>query len=308
MRQRLNVINQIAVLEEKHRTDMIKLDEQAIAQQQQIWTQSLGTIENAFNSQLRGEPVNAPIIFEPPSSLVGATAQIWIAASGGSGGAADPNWGGCNVWLSSNGTSYVQAGTIIGPAAQGVLTAALSASSGFNPDTTDALAVNMAESGGILASATDTDAQLANTLCIVDSELVSYATATLTAAHNYSLTYLYRGLFGTAIALHAAGAPFAFLNSGAIFKYDLPAQHVGREIYVKLQSFNVFGGGVQNISACAAYTYTPSGAAFDHPVARSWMTGAPLDMGLVTTTPGVMDDFGSPLALAVELDVDLGGV
>ena len=54
VKQRLNVINQIAALEEKHRIDMIKLDEQAIAQQQQIWTASLGTIENAFNSQLRG--------------------------------------------------------------------------------------------------------------------------------------------------------------------------------------------------------------------------------------------------------------
>ena len=54
VKQRLNVINQIAALEEKHRIDMIKLDEQAIAQQQQIWTASLGTIENVFNSQLRG--------------------------------------------------------------------------------------------------------------------------------------------------------------------------------------------------------------------------------------------------------------
>ena len=33
---------------------MIKLDEQAIAQQQQMWTTALGTIETAFNSQLRG--------------------------------------------------------------------------------------------------------------------------------------------------------------------------------------------------------------------------------------------------------------
>ena len=54
VKQRLNVINQMAALEEKHRIDMIKLDEQAIAQQQQVWTASLGTIENAFNSQLRG--------------------------------------------------------------------------------------------------------------------------------------------------------------------------------------------------------------------------------------------------------------
>jgi hypothetical protein len=54
VRQRVNILNQIAALEEKHRMDMIKLDEQAIAQQRQMWTASLGTIENAFNSQLRG--------------------------------------------------------------------------------------------------------------------------------------------------------------------------------------------------------------------------------------------------------------
>jgi hypothetical protein len=157
-----------------------------------------------------------------------------------------------------------------------------------------------------LATATDLDAQLANTLCIVDAELVSYATSTLTSAHQYSLTYLYRGLYGTAVASHTTGAQFAFLNSNAIFKYDLPAQYVGQPIYIKLQSFNVFGGGLQNIATCVAYAYTPTGAAFDHPEARSWMTGAPIDMGSVATAPGVEDDFGTPFTLAVELDVDLG--
>jgi len=38
----------------KYNIDMIKLDEQAIAQQQQMWNTALGTIEAAFNSQLRG--------------------------------------------------------------------------------------------------------------------------------------------------------------------------------------------------------------------------------------------------------------
>jgi hypothetical protein len=52
--QRQKIIDQITLLEEKYRIDMIKLDEQAIAQQQQMWTASLGAIENAFNSQLRG--------------------------------------------------------------------------------------------------------------------------------------------------------------------------------------------------------------------------------------------------------------
>jgi hypothetical protein len=48
------VLVKIAELKEKHNEDMQRLDEQAIAQQQQMWTSALGSIETAFNSQLRG--------------------------------------------------------------------------------------------------------------------------------------------------------------------------------------------------------------------------------------------------------------
>jgi hypothetical protein len=261
---------------------------------------------NPINRNVAAEPVNSPIIFEPPSALVGAAAQVWIAASGGAGGVADPNWGGANVWLSSDGTTYNQIGTIVGPARQGVLTASLPSYAGINPDTGDTLAVNTAESGGALASATDLDAQLANTLCIVDSELVSYAASALTSANSYALTYLYRGLYGTAIAAHSSGAAFARLDN-TVFKYDLPAQYVGKTLYIKLQSFNVFGGGVQDISSCTIFTFTPSGVAIDHPVAEAILvSGGIWDFGLVTGTVVAADDFGTPFTLAVEYDVDFG--
>jgi hypothetical protein len=261
---------------------------------------------NPINRNVAADPVNVPIIFEPPSALVGATAQVWIAASGGIGGVADQNWGGCNVWLSSDGTTYTQIGAIVGPVKQGVLTASLSSYSGTNPDTGDTLAVNMSESGGVLASATDLEAQLASTLCIVDSELVSYATSTLTSTNNYSLTYLYRGLYGTATASHSSSAPFARLDN-TVFKYDLPSQYVGIELYIKLQSFNVFGAGVQDISACVPYTYTPSGIAIDHPVADEILIiGGSWDFGLITETVVAEDDFGTPFTLAVEYDLDFG--
>jgi hypothetical protein len=52
--QRQAVLNKIAELEARHRTDMLRLDEQAIAVQQRMWTSALGSIETAFNSQLRG--------------------------------------------------------------------------------------------------------------------------------------------------------------------------------------------------------------------------------------------------------------
>jgi hypothetical protein len=260
---------------------------------------------NPINRNVAPDPVNPPVIFEPPSALVGSTAQVWIAASGGSGGVADPNWGGAFVWLSLDGSSYTQIGTVVTPSRQGVLTASLPVFSGTNPDTADTLAVNMAQSGGVLTSGTALDAKLTSTLSIVDDELLSYETATLTAANHYSLTTMYRGLYGTATAAHSVGAPFARLDS-SVFEYDLPAQYVGQTLYIKLQSFNVFGGGVQELSACAVYTYTPSGVAIDHPIARALLVSTSMDFGLVTETAAAEDDFGTPLTLFVELDLDLG--
>jgi hypothetical protein len=202
--------------------------------------------------------VNTPTIFEPPAALVGSTPQVWIGASASSGGAADPNWGGCNVFLSTDGSTYGQIGTA--PAAkQGVLTSSLAAYSSANPDTADTLAVNMASSGGVMATSTDLNASLAVTLCVVENELLSYATSTLTSTSHYALTYLYRGLYGTAAALHASGAPFCLLDDLSIFKFNLPSQFIGVPLYIKLQSFNAFGLNQQPLSTCTAYNYTPTG-------------------------------------------------
>jgi hypothetical protein len=260
---------------------------------------------NPIDRGVAADPINPPIIFEPPATLVGATPQVWIAASGGASGVADPNWGGCFVWLSLDGSSYSQIGAINAPCRQGVLTSTLASFGGANPDTGDTLAVNLAESGGVLASGSAADAALGNTLCLVDAELVSYQTATLTSASAYSLTTLYRGFYGTAVVSHSAGAPFARLDD-AVFQYDLPAQYVGSVLYLKFQSFNVFGGGVEALSGCATYSYVPTWAGQDHPVARAWLTGAAMDLGALTGTVGPQDDFGTPLTLTIELSADLG--
>ena len=84
------------------------------------------------------------------------------------GGIADPNWGGCNVFLSLDGTSYSQIGTVSAPARQGVTQRALAAFTGANPDTTDTLAVDLTESGGTLDSASALDAANGVTLALVD--------------------------------------------------------------------------------------------------------------------------------------------
>jgi hypothetical protein len=52
--QKQAVLNKIAQLQAKHETDMIKLDQQSIAAQQQLYQNFFTSIEGAFNSQLRG--------------------------------------------------------------------------------------------------------------------------------------------------------------------------------------------------------------------------------------------------------------
>ncbi len=259
---------------------------------------------NPINRNVAADPVNPPIIFEPPSALV-SEPQVWMAVSGGSGGVADPNWGGCFVWLSLDNVSYSQIGQVNAPARMGTTTASLASFGGANPDTADTLSVNLTESGGVLQSVSASDAAAGNSLCIVDNELVSFETATLTSSYHYNLTTIYRGLYGSTIASHSSGAPLARLDN-TIFEYDLPAQYVGKTLYIKLQSFNVFGGGIEALSSCTAYTYTPTGVAYDHPVAEAMELGNPLDLGLVTQSVGMEDDFGTPFPLPVEFDVDLG--
>jgi len=181
------------------------------------------------------------------------------------------------VWVSSDNNTYALAGTIARGGRQGVLTAALPA--GSDPDTTDTLAVDMAMSGGQLLSGTQADADNAITLCYCDGELISYETATLTAPYRYNLTYLRRGLYGTPIGAHAAGASFARfgLNDPYLFKYVYPASLIGKTVYVKLQSFNTFGQELTNLSNVVPtqYTLTGNGVSAQPTTISGGFSGAP---------------------------------
>src|SRR5207244_12000740 len=90
---------------------------------------------------------------------------------------------------------------------QGLLFAPLP--SHADPDTANTLSVDLTQSRGQMLSGTTADADNFVTLCYCDGELVSYRTATLTAAHKYALTYLRRGVCGTPIAAHSSGSSFA---------------------------------------------------------------------------------------------------
>jgi len=197
---------------------------------------------------------NPPIVFEPPPALSGGAAEVWVIATGG------PGWGGAQVWISSDGNTYAFAGNIYKGGRQGVLTAALPGAA--DPDTTDTLAVDLSMSQGQLLSGTMADADNFVTLSFCDGELVSFQTATLTAANRYNLTYLRRGAYGTAIGAHSSGANFARFgpNDPSLFKYPYPQSFVGQTIHIKLPGFNIFGQALQSLAGLTADTYTLTGA------------------------------------------------
>jgi len=247
-------------------------------------------------------PINAPLIYQPPTALTGGVTQIWLGASGSNAGG-QGQWGGANIYISVDDVTYTQIGVITAPLRQGFLTSSLSAASGW--DVVDTLAVNLAESGGTLSGTSQSAAQTGGTLSLIDQELVAYETAALTTANNYNLTGLARGWGGSTPTTHSTGAPFARLD-GAVVKYDLPTNLEGRTLWFKFQSFNVMGGGGQDLSDCVAYSFNVPAPPVEHPVAAQLLSGFPLDLGQVSSTPTVADDLGSVASDPVVDVVDLG--
>lgn len=247
---------------------------------------------------------NPPVVFEPPAGLTGGALEVWVVATGGS-----PDWGGCQVWGSTDGNTYALLGTIFAGARQGVLTAPLP--SRADPDTADTLSVDLTMSLGKLLSGTQADADGLVTLCCCDGELLSYETATLTAACHYNLTYLRRGAYGTAIAAHAAGAQFARFgpNDPSVFKYAYPQSFVGRTLYLKLASFNTTGQSLQSLAALAPYRFSLTGAGAvvvpNNPVIAGLQGGSGEDWGHTADAIVEAADFGT-LGLAAGLDISLG--
>lgn len=195
---------------------------------------------------------NAPVIFDVPALYrQSGGPEVMIATSGGL------IWGGCEVWVSSDNATYAQAGQITAPARHGVLTGAMPAGS-TQQDTTSTCAVDLTASAGQLQSVAALVAIDGQSLCWCDGELFTYQDATLTAANKYTLqTLLVRGLYGTAQAAHASGKSFARVDT-ALARIQVPVGRVGQQLYIKLVSVNIWGGGKQSLASVPAYTFTPA--------------------------------------------------
>lgn len=192
---------------------------------------------------------HAPVVFEAPLQLTGGEPQIWLATAGGD------MWGGAEVWISTDGDSYTRIGATNKKARFGSLSAPLASGAVFDRANT----LNVEISAGQMTGGTEQDSRDLLTLCYVDGEFLAYETAELKGVGRYTLGNLTRGAYGSTIDRHNAGSQFVRIDE-AMFKYAVPANWVGRTVWVKLVSFNVFGSGVQELSEVPAYSYTIKGA------------------------------------------------
>ena len=195
-----------------------------------------------------------------------ATPQIIIGLSGGPpNGAGDgvysPSWGGAQVYVSLDGSSYGLQGTFTGRSTIGISTADLAPAG-------STLSVDLSESDGALASVGADAAAAGISLCALRGsggqlELLTFATATLTGASRYDLTGLNRGLYGTHPVDQPEGAQFLYLATGNYYAQTLPTQYVGQRLFFEFPSFNITAGGEQTLADTLAYEYTPQGAQVD---------------------------------------------
>lgn len=183
---------------------------------------------------------DTPLIMQPPAELTTSGLEVWIGAKG-----KGDLWGGCEVYVADDGTNYRAAGTIASSARVGTLAKSIKAT-----DTSVEVACN-----GTFLSGSQQDAERGNTLCWIDGECLSYQGATLLDNGHWRLDGCIRGQHTTTAAAHDAGAQFARLDA-SLLRIPFLSEDVGKKIYLKFVSFNIFGAGVQDLASVKAYEYT----------------------------------------------------
>jgi hypothetical protein len=116
---------------------------------------------DGFTVDYNADPgsINVPVIFTAPASLAGQN-EVWIAIGGG-----NPKWGGADVYISTDDSTYKFLQRVYGASRFGILSAPLPSQS--DPDTTNTLSVDLTPSQGQILSGTEAEADNDVTLCIV---------------------------------------------------------------------------------------------------------------------------------------------
>lgn len=213
------------------------------------------SIPFGYSANYNSTPGNvaAPVFFEPPISKTTTGLEVWTAVTG-----AGSNWGGCDVHVSLDGNTYKFVGRVSGGARCGTLKSSMVSGS------TATASVRLSGIGGQLLPGTAAEAEALATLCWIGTaaggEFIAYQGATLVAANEYNLTGLVRGAYGTADGSHAAGQQFVRVDDAIIKSAPLDLSMIGKTIWFKFTSFNVYGGGAQTLDEVTAWPYTINGS------------------------------------------------
>ena len=181
--------------------------------------------------------VNDVAIFQTVGDVGGN--QVFIGVNAPSG------WGGCSVWLSDNDENYARVGSITQQARMGRTLTALS-------NTGDSVSVKLNQ--GSMKGGTHIDAERANTLSWIDGEALSYEGAQLQTDGSYKLTGFVRGQYATIPTDHASGARFIRIDE-ALYRHSYRKEDIGKTVYLKFTSMNLFGTNEQGLDEVQAYPY-----------------------------------------------------
>lgn len=182
--------------------------------------------------------VNDVAIFQTVGDVGGNQVFIGVNAPAG--------WGGCSVWLSDTGENYSRIGSITQQARMGRLKHSFLSSGDF---------CDVVLNQGTLKGGTHIDAERANTLCWVNGEAFSYETVEMHPDNWYTLRGLVRGQYGTRAIIHGAYERFVRVDE-ALFRYPYRKEDIGKTIYLKFTSMNLFGSNEQELDEVQAYQYT----------------------------------------------------
>ena len=182
--------------------------------------------------------VNDVAIFQTVGDVGGN--QIFVGVNAPSG------WGGCSVWLSDNDQTYQRIGNISQQARMGRTKYGFAQNGNF---------CNVTINQGVLKSGTHVDAERGNTLCWVNGEALSYENVEVHPNNWYTLQGLVRGQYGTSAINHNADERFVRVDE-ALFRYPYRKEDIGKTIYLKFTSMNLFGSNEQGLDEVQSYQYT----------------------------------------------------
>ena len=182
--------------------------------------------------------VNDVAIFQTVGDVGGN--QIFVGVNAPSG------WGGCSVWLSDNDQTYQRIGNISQQARMGRTKYGFAQNGNF---------CNVVINQGVLKSGTHIDAERGNTLCWVNGEAISYEDVEVHPNNWFTLRGLVRGQYGTSAINHNADERFVRVDE-ALFRYPYRKEDIGKTIYLKFTSMNLFGSNEQGLDEVQSYQYT----------------------------------------------------